>query len=62
MYGLSSSYRHTEGCLYSTILFASFLTMATVMDFIRVDCFRRQQWKALNTISMLTHAKTKELI
>lgn len=62
MYGLSYSHRHTEGCLYSAILFASFLTMATVMDFIRVDCFRHQQWKALNTISTLAHALTKELI
>lgn len=32
MYGLSYSYKRTEGCLYAAILFASFLTMATVMD------------------------------
>lgn len=32
MYGLSYSHRRTEGFLYAAILFASFSTMATVMD------------------------------
>lgn len=32
MYGVSYSHRHIEACLYAAILFASFATMAAVMD------------------------------
>ncbi len=61
MYGLPYSHAHTEGQLYSTILFASFLTMTAVMDSIRDNCFRDLGWKVTHT-HMDTNTPTKELI
>lgn len=58
MYGLACSRMHTVGRLYSTILFASFLTMTAVMDIIRDDCFKDWQWKEMNITVTCTHAHT----
>ena len=68
MYGLCYSRMHTEDQLYATILFASFLTMTSVRDIKRDDCFKDKQWKVMNiTITIThththTHTPTKELI
>lgn len=58
MYGPRCSRTDTEGCLCTAILFASFLTMTTVTDIIRDDCFRDQRWKVMNLAHIHAHTDT----